>query len=332
MKLRTTACALAMGAAAAMAAPAGAAGRPFLDRLHTIRTLASAVPRSGPAKGDVRPVRGGRRPAQHWQADPGRHAGQQLQQRQERAGDRIEHHGGVAVGHGAPCSRSSRGRPGPPAVGLTTALVELRSGFVIVGSLPAPGGKSSNARAGALTILDAHGTGRRDLHGADINGPWDMTAVDHGKHATLFVTNVLNGTVAANGKVVAPRDRRPARASASRRATPRCVTTNTVIATGFAEHTDPNALIVGPTGVGLGAGGTLYVADSNGNRIAAVPNALTRINAHRRRRHDRVEGRQAQRPARPDDRARRRHPDRQRRRRQLRRDLARAAIRSRSSS
>jgi DNA-binding beta-propeller fold protein YncE len=31
--------------------------------------------------------------------------------------------------------------------------------------------------------------------------------------------------------------------------------------------------------VGLGGGGTLYVADSNGNRIAAVPGALTRSSA-----------------------------------------------------
>ncbi len=34
---------------------------------------------------------------------------------------------------------------------------------------------------------------------SDINGPWDMAAVDHGSSAVLFVTNVLNGTVAAKG-------------------------------------------------------------------------------------------------------------------------------------
>ena len=38
--------------------------------------------------------------------------------------------------------------------------------------------------------------------GHHINGPWDMTAVDGGPLAALFVTNVLNGTVAANGSVV----------------------------------------------------------------------------------------------------------------------------------
>jgi DNA-binding beta-propeller fold protein YncE len=54
------------------------------------------------------------------------------------------------------------------------------------------------------------------------------------------------------------------------------VTSNSVIATGFGEHTDPAALVVGPTGVGLGKHDVLYVADSNADRIAAIPHALTR--------------------------------------------------------
>jgi DNA-binding beta-propeller fold protein YncE len=36
--------------------------------------------------------------------------------------------------------------------------------------------------------------------------------------------------------------------------------------------------VVGPTGVALGRDDVLYVADSNGNRIAAIPRALTRTN------------------------------------------------------
>ena len=46
-----------------------------------------------------------------------------------------------------------------------------------------------------------------------------------------------------------------------------------VIATGFPERTDPNALVIGPTGVALAPDGTLYVADTQGNRIAAIPDA-----------------------------------------------------------
>lgn len=42
----------------------------------------------------------------------------------------------------------------------------------------------------------------------------------------------------------------------------------------FPERTDPDALVIGPTGLAL-SGGTLYVADSLDNRIAAIANALT---------------------------------------------------------
>jgi DNA-binding beta-propeller fold protein YncE len=53
------------------------------------------------------------------------------------------------------------------------------------------------------------------------------------------------------------------------------VNATTVIGSGFSERTDPAALVIGPTGVGL-SGSILYVADSLNNRIAAIPNALER--------------------------------------------------------
>ena len=37
------------------------------------------------------------------------------------------------------------------------------------------------------------------------------------------------------------------------------------------------ALVIGPTGVGLGPNGTLYVADTLDNRIAAIPDARFRF-------------------------------------------------------
>ena len=51
---------------------------------------------------------------------------------------------------------------------------------------------------------------------------------------------------------------------------------STVIGNGFSERTDPDALVVGPTGLALGNGGQLYVADTVNNRIAVIPNALWR--------------------------------------------------------
>ena len=57
---------------------------------------------------------------------------------------------------------------------------------------------------------------------------------------------------------------------------PPTLSTTTTIGSGFGERTDPSALVVGPTGVGLAPDGTLYVADSVGNGINAIPNAVMR--------------------------------------------------------
>jgi len=51
----------------------------------------------------------------------------------------------------------------------------------------------------------------------------------------------------------------------------------TVIASGLDERTDPAALVIGPTGLGLNASATmLYVADSLTSRVAAIPDPLFR--------------------------------------------------------
>ena len=58
-------------------------------------------------------------------------------------------------------------------------------------------------------------------------------------------------------------------------AVPRVIA-STVIANGISVHTDPAALIVGPTGVALSPSGTLFVADTVNSRIARVPDAVFR--------------------------------------------------------
>jgi hypothetical protein len=171
--------------------------------------------------------------------------------------------------------------PCPGGVGLTTALALLPNGFVVVGSLPTSNGQAATAQAGCLIVLDSSGHVVQTISGPPINGPWDMTSVSQGDSATLFVTNVLNGTVASGetptdgGTVVRIQVHTGDRIRGQARRGLR-VTSMETVAEGFPERTDPAALVIGPTGVGLGEEGTLYVADTQGNRIAAVPNAMYR--------------------------------------------------------
>ena len=173
----------------------------------------------------------------------------------------------------------------PGGVGLTTALVVLRTGWVIVGSLPTSDGMAATAKAGCLLVLNSVGhvveTFSGSFNGVRINGPWDMTALDRsnvngGGSAALFVTNVLNGTVAAHGSVVHGGTVVRIDLTLSKGAAP-FVEAMTVVGSGFAERTDPAALVIGPTGVGLSRDGfSLYVADSLNNRVVAIPFPLTR--------------------------------------------------------
>jgi DNA-binding beta-propeller fold protein YncE len=124
-----------------------------------------------------------------------------------------------------------------------------------------------------------------------------MTAFDGEQEAKLFVTNVLNGTVAAGGRVVhgGTVTRLNLKVSAAKMPALESIT---IIGSGFAERTDPAALVIGPTGVGLRAScasdpddcnhdrdqgdsddrdsSLLYVADTLGNRITVIDHALSR--------------------------------------------------------
>jgi hypothetical protein len=150
----------------------------------------------------------------------------------------------------------------------------LRSGWVIVGSLPTKHGKISGS--GCLIVLDRWGHVRETFTGGGINGPWDMATLDLGYQAVLFVTNVLNGTVQADGHTVfggtvirlvidIPSFGLP------------YITYDTTIGSGFPEALNSAALVIGPTGVGLAQDGVLYVADTLRNRIAGIPDAVFRV-------------------------------------------------------
>ena len=159
-------------------------------------------------------------------------------------------------------------------IGLTTALSVLPNGLVVVGSLPTNAGTLVPGASGCLAVLRPTGGFAFIMSTGAIKGPWDMAAVSRGQFEYLFITNVLNGTVAANGATVKGGTvlRIVLNVASSG---PRFVSQQ-IVGSGFSERTDPAALVVGPTGVAVDAQGTLYVADSVGNSIRSIPDALDR--------------------------------------------------------
>lgn len=260
----------------------------ILKRLKTIHTLASAVP----SNGDVNPYGVFEVPRSTGDLQQGHilvsnfNAASNLQGTGTTIVD-ISPSGATSLFANITAGKLSGQCTG--GVGLTTALVVLRTGWVIVGSLPTMDGTAATANAGCLIVLDREGNPVETFFGSLINGPWDMTVQDGDHTAKLFVTNVLNGTVEANGKVVHTATVIRIDLNVSETAMP-SVESMTVIASAFPARTDPAALVIGPTGVGLSAGcstsdddcaveGTrpvLYVADSLSNRVAVIPDATTR--------------------------------------------------------
>ncbi len=166
----------------------------------------------------------------------------------------------------------------PGGVGLTTAMTMLKSGWVIVGSMPSNDGTTATKGQGCLIVLDSQGSVAGTITSPNINGPWgNMAVVDDGDTATLFVSNtgfgvgaptddsrVVNKATVVRLKLNIPSGRPPV------------VTNETVIGDGFGEQPDKGVFIIGPTGLVLGGNGVLYVSDAIGNRVAAIPDALTR--------------------------------------------------------
>ena len=148
---------------------------------------------------------------------------------------------------------------GQAGLGLTTALGVLQSGFVIVGNVP---NNNGTIGAGSLLVLDANGNVVEQLANSQLlDGPWDLTINDQGSLAQVYVSNVLSGTVTRiNLKI--PAGGIP------------FISSETQIASGFAHRPDPNALLVGPTGLAYDAvHDILYVASTADNAIFAIPNA-----------------------------------------------------------
>ena len=263
-----------LAVALADAAPAGAAPVPYLSHFATVTTVASTVPPNG----DVNPYGVANVPFSTGSLVRGDTLVSNFNASNNTQGT------GTTIVEVAPSGQVSvfaqinPNLPGcPGGIGLTTALSVLNDGYVVVGSLPVTEQGSGTPEAGCLIVLNSAGVPVETWAGHGINGPWDMTAQQlFGPFAQLFVTNVLNGTVAAAGNEVDQGTvlRLSVFEPAGR---PPLLFGTTTIATGFPEELNSSALVLGPTGVALEPNGTLYVADTVHSRIAAVPFATSRF-------------------------------------------------------
>jgi hypothetical protein len=175
----------------------------------------------------------------------------------------------------------------PGGVGLSTAMVMLKSGWVIVGSAPSIDGTTRTMGPGGLLVLDASGKLVATWANTNINDPWgNIAAIDNGSNAILFVS--MAGQDVPGPSVRDPQTGLPV---IVRKATilrielsvpdgkPPVITRQTVIANGFGQRADKDAFLVGPTGLALGPNDTLYASDALGNQIVAISDASTRTDS-----------------------------------------------------
>jgi hypothetical protein len=166
----------------------------------------------------------------------------------------------------------------PGGVGLTTAMTMLKSGWVIVGSAPSADGTTKTKGSGCLIIVDSSGKVAGTITGDNINMPWgNMATIDNGQTATLFVSNAGFNIGSPDGDPRVVTDQTVLRIKLSiPDGKPPVVVEQTVVGSGFGAQPSKDAFLIGPTGLALGADGTLYVSDATGNRINAIWDAATR--------------------------------------------------------
>src|SRR5262249_43379801 len=127
--------------------------RPFLSTVHDLDTIISTVPPNG----DVNPYGVAIVPVTTGSLKAGNILVSNFNNAQNQQGTgstivQISPGGDISVFATITTAACSDG------VGLTTALVALKSGFVIVGSLPTTDGMADTAKAGCLIILNSSGT------------------------------------------------------------------------------------------------------------------------------------------------------------------------------
>ena len=154
---------------------------------------------------------------------------------------------------------------GPPGIGFTNTLAVSKRGYVIAGYVPTTDGTPATVQPGGFLILGPNGQVLGNIQNSTLlAGPWSATLVDRGKTASLFVSNVLSGTVSRYNLIFQLNGGSPV-----------IVQSAVQIASGFPHHTDPGAIVLGPAGSAYDAKhDVLYVVSEADNSIHVIPHAV----------------------------------------------------------
>ena len=266
--------------AAASTAPttSSASSSPFLANLRTVGKVASTVP----ANGDINPYGIVTVPTSIGKLQAGQmlisnfNAKETAKENGQGTGTTIVQVSAAGkISPFATIDAKTLPGPCPGGVGLTTALNILPGGYVVVGSLPTTNGKTATAKYGCLIVLDSEGKTVKTIASKNIQGPWDSTAKSEGSKTALFVSNALNGGAAKGVHTIDNSTVLRIELESGENQTPK-VLNETVIANGIPWVNSAEALVLGPTGLALASDGTLYVASTDGNKIFAISEAMTR--------------------------------------------------------
>ncbi|MGN6581139.1 MAG: hypothetical protein ACTHJ1_14310 [Bordetella sp.] len=173
--------------------------------------------------------------------------------------------------------RELKGCPG--GIGLSTAMVMLKSGWVIVGSTPSNDGTTDTKGAGCLVVLDSSGKVNSVISNPNINDPWgNMAVVDNGASATLFLSNAGFGIGSAKGEPPVVKQATVLRLDLDIPAgQPPVVKQQSVIGSGFGAQADKGVFLIGPTGLALSPDRKkLYVSDAISDSVNVIDDPLTR--------------------------------------------------------
>ena len=273
---------LALAVAALAATPAHAERQGFLETLHKHQTLASTTPENG----DLNPYAVVVAPTSAGKVAEGDVLISNFNNITNLQGT------GTTIVQYNPASKKTtlfaaipQGTAQcPGGIGLTTAMTMLKSGWVIVGSLPSKDGTTATRGEGCLLVLDPQGKLVAIWSGPTISGPWgNMAVADHGDKATLFVS--MAGFDVPGPRVIDPATHYPVvghKATVLRldlaipAGKPPVIAAQTVVASGLAQRADTDNFLFGPTGLALGDDDTLYATNGLENTIIAIDNASTR--------------------------------------------------------